>query len=589
MRRLALALVLFLVPGLMPARAEQRWTLATSANFELLTTAGEKRAREAILRFEQVRSFFLKASGARPPAKGRVQIVAFASDKEYLPYRANEGAAGHAGGGRDQDQIVMRGISAEQFPIAVHEYVHILFKPWEKIPLWLNEGVSDLYSTLTPIGKKVRVGDVPVGRAIELRQSKWLDLDTLIHVEHDSPIYNQKESQGIFYAESWALAHMLFFDAAYRDKFSGFVNSLATGTSTTEAFQQTYGKQLQGVSKDLRDYTDRGALVVAIFNVTLEKSAEEPEVRPAAPLESGLPLAGILADLNKLDEARTAYAALARDYPADARIPEALAYLAWRSHDTFEAQAQFAKAVELGSRNSRLYYDYAGLIEDARDRRAAQMALLRKAVELNPEYREARMQLAYLLLSAGDYKGTLAEFTRIGRVDPKDAFQFFYSVAYANFQLGKKEEALLFAKRAGERADTPTQRNTIQELLNAMLDRPAEDSELAPAAADRPEPADESKPVRARILRRRGTPISGTLARIDCLTGAARVHLRTGSGLIQLLIDNPDSIEIRGAEDGHFTFECGPQRPRRVTIEYEPAANGKLGTAGVVRMIEFQP
>ena len=54
-RRLLPALLAF---ASVASAAEQKWVKATSANFEVYTTAGEKKAREAIVYFEQVRSFF---------------------------------------------------------------------------------------------------------------------------------------------------------------------------------------------------------------------------------------------------------------------------------------------------------------------------------------------------------------------------------------------------------------------------------------------------------------------------------------------------------------------------------------------------
>ncbi len=130
MKRSLFVLILLLPSTILSA--ESRWIKATSSNFELYTTAGEKKAREGILHFERVRSFFLKSSGLKPSSKSRVRIVAFQSEKEYRPYRINEGAAAHASGSQDHDEIVMRSISEESYPIAVHEYVHILSEAGRK-------------------------------------------------------------------------------------------------------------------------------------------------------------------------------------------------------------------------------------------------------------------------------------------------------------------------------------------------------------------------------------------------------------------------------------------------------------------------
>jgi hypothetical protein len=58
-RLFAAILVAFLDRSL--AAADQ-WVKLATPNFELYTTAGEKKGREAILYFEQVRSFFLEAA-----------------------------------------------------------------------------------------------------------------------------------------------------------------------------------------------------------------------------------------------------------------------------------------------------------------------------------------------------------------------------------------------------------------------------------------------------------------------------------------------------------------------------------------------
>ena len=48
-----------------PLAAADQWVKLATPHFELYTTAGEKKGREAILYFEQVRSFFLEASASK--------------------------------------------------------------------------------------------------------------------------------------------------------------------------------------------------------------------------------------------------------------------------------------------------------------------------------------------------------------------------------------------------------------------------------------------------------------------------------------------------------------------------------------------
>jgi tetratricopeptide (TPR) repeat protein len=571
---------LLLLPVSAAVSAEQQWIQVTSSNFELFTTAGEKRAREAVLHFEQVRSFFLKATGLNPSSKGRVRIVAFQSDKEYKPYRVNEGTAAYAGGGRDRDEIVTRSIEVENYRLAVHEYIHILLKPWQNLPLWLNEGTADLYSTLRPIGKKVQVGDLLPARLRELHETRWLDIDALCAVDHSSPWYNERNKQGTFYAESWALMHMIFLDNDYRPKSGEFLHLITAGRPQAEAFQTAFGKQMWEISNDLHDYVRRSRFNAVLFSITLEKSAEEPEVRPAAPLESGLVLAGILAQLRKEEEARQAYEKLAGEYPSDPRIPEGLAYLAWGSHKMDEVRKQFAKAVALGSRNPSVYYEYASLLDQSGNGQQTEIQLLRKALDLDPEFRDARIHLAYLLIGQSDYKGALELLKVIRKVEPEDAFPFLYALAYANYRLGNKDEAQRAAMQAGPYARDTGQKASLDQIVEALRRH----GPMVTLADPAPEEDETPSP---RLRRRSLSSVTGVLEQLDCLEDAGRLRIRADGRVIQFRMDDPNGIEIRGAGAATVTFDCGPQKARTVRIEYEPGVDDKLGTAGVVRVLEF--
>src|SRR5579871_5419769 len=115
----AVIVLTFLETG---ADAAEAWLKLGTPNFELYTTAGEKKGREAILYFEQVRSFFMEASQSKRAPSFPVRIIAFRGEKEYKPFRPNESAAAFYTGSHDRDYIVMEDISNEHYPVAIHEY-----------------------------------------------------------------------------------------------------------------------------------------------------------------------------------------------------------------------------------------------------------------------------------------------------------------------------------------------------------------------------------------------------------------------------------------------------------------------------------
>jgi tetratricopeptide (TPR) repeat protein len=581
-----LLLGLALLPAV--ASADQSWVKATSTNFEVYTTAGEPKAREAALYFEHVNSFLVKALGTTRSGQGRVRVIVFQSAREYKPYQPGEGRLAYAGGIPGSDQIVMQGMAPDQYFIAVHEYVHILLKPFKKAPLWFNEGLAQVYQTLRPAGGKIIVGDLIPGALDYLDQAKWLDLETLCAVDRNSPYYTGDNSHaGIFYTESWLLTHMLFAGRKYGAGFSELKRQILAGTPAEEAFQSAFGETMWHVYSDLRRYAEGGEYRGHIFDVAIAQQVEKPEIKPVTPIESDLILARLLAEIGKTDEARQALKKLAEQEPTSPEIHEALGFVAWLKQDKDEARAQFAKAIELGSKNARVYHGYSALEAQAGQPRERQIELLRKAVDLDPEYQDARLRLGYLLVAASDYAGALAQLERVKEGDAENPFQFFREFAYACYRTGDKERARANAKRALAAAQGQEQKASAEQLV-AMIEGHSPDTAL-PDLDTVQRPTIRRAPGASAPAQRRGrATIEGTFDRIDCQGTTARIRLTADGHVVRLLIDKPDSIEVRG-QSSAFTVTCGPQQPpRRVRIEYEPRADEEAGTIGLVRVVEMK-
>jgi tetratricopeptide (TPR) repeat protein len=566
-----------------------RWLKIESPNFELFTGAGERSGRDVARHFEQVRAFFLEAMGLGAKSGPPVRIVVFRSDKEFAPFAPNDFSDAYYLGAQDRDYIVMKSASSERFPVAVHEYIHLLVKHTGiAAPVWFNEGLAELYSNLKPLGGKIAVGGIIVPHLILLQQSKWIDLATLLAVQPDSALYNEKTHAGLFYAESWALVHMLYLNADYRPKLPVLLAGIKTGAGMPETFQKAYGKPLDQIRKDLQSYMRGTSFNASLFNTKLAKAVDTPEVRDSSPLEAGLVLADILANRRgKAAEARGLYNQLARDDPKNWQVEQGLARLSLREGKRAEALTHYARAAELGSTNAKMYLDYGRLLR-FESQHAEAAAVLKRATEIDPDDRDARLELGYAYVVDNQHAEALAQLQMVKHITPEQAFGYFHAMAYSYYRLDLMAEAQTAATTCRKYAKTPDQIDRLDHLVEAMNyiprypliggDRPNPRPEAAPGT-----PAEQRSP--ALLLREALAVAEGTLKQIDCIDGKIRMRIGVGEDAMSFALVDLSSIATKS--HAPMDFACGPQSPRRIRIEYEAKEGAMPGTVGVVRSIEF--
>jgi tetratricopeptide (TPR) repeat protein len=461
-----LAVACFALP--LCAAPKDPWLLIKSANFELFTTAGERSGRDLIKHFEQVRSFFTQAFGARLALGKPARIIAFRSEKEYRPYRPNEFATAFYQPGAEHDFIVMQSGSSDHYDVAVHEFTHLMIHQSAlSVPVWLNEGMAELYSNLAPSGSKIVVGNVIAGRVQTLLHEKWIDLRVLVAVDHTSPLYSEKSKAGMFYAESWALVHMLNLDTAYRPRLRAMVEALKDG-DTAQAFDRAYGKPIESVQDDLRAYLTGNTINAAVFDIQLPKPVDSPRIETSAGLSARLALAELLANYRgKLDQARAAYEQLARDYPRRWEVEEGWAQFSWRQRNNDDALRHFARAAELGCQHAGMFIDYARILGfSQRDQDA--VAALQTAIRLDPALEEAHLELGLAYVRIARYAAAMGELQQVKKVKPAQASRYFYNLAYASYRLGYAAKARAFLEKGRPYATNPEEAAQLDRLQQAL-------------------------------------------------------------------------------------------------------------------------
>jgi hypothetical protein len=302
------SLALFIMCG---CAAAEPWTLVQSQHFELYTSGNPDTGRDTIVFFEQVHGLFAAWNAKEPVDAPRVRIINFGSEQEYRKYQPNPLVVAYFITGVAGDFIVATNLTRNTYPVALHEYVHLVVKrSGLRLPSAMNEGLAEFYATLkvTPAG--IEIGTPPVARLLTLRHSKLFPLEVLLAVDTKSPIYHNIFSADIFYAESWALTHMLLLSPAYRDKSRSYAREVQAGPDPVRALERITGKSAAGILADLEKYSHRDRFVNATLDGKWDLDVPLPVRRPATEREWGTALAGLLDSMGRHAEAQQRYAAL---------------------------------------------------------------------------------------------------------------------------------------------------------------------------------------------------------------------------------------------------------------------------------------
>ena len=175
-------------------------------------------------------------------------------------------------------------------------------------------------------------------------------------------------------------------------------------------------------------------------------------------------MAELLAAIGKWDRAEALYRDLVRDAPSDPLTPAALGTIALKRGDREGARREWKRAIALGVSDAALCYRYATLASSAGLPEDEVRRAYERAIELRPDYDDARYELALIEKNAGDYDAALAQLRAMRNVPPARQFYYWFATADALAQLGRREEAVSAARQAAEHAPTPEDRVSASKL-----------------------------------------------------------------------------------------------------------------------------
>jgi len=446
------------------APAADPWICLHSENFELFTTSDERSGHDALVFFEQVRLAFTEILGVKLPERRPITIVAFRNEQAFAPYKPQNNVAAYSMNLPGRDFIVMQDLVPEHYPVGLHEFTHVMTsQAGIKLPVWLAEGFAEVYSTLKPSGRKIVLGHVIPAR-LQMVQAGMIDLREVLRADRQSPLYHDDDRIGIYYAESWALAHMLKFGEKYSARFDRVLDAIGRGESSEQALQTVYGETIEQIQLDLAAYVHGNHFREGVINGKLDKPVTEPKQVPADQVDVAVMLAAIEIRGPRRQEAVNKLQELTDANPTKLAPLEALAWIRLAGNDPQATVTSFLRALEAGTRDPNLCFQFAikmrAVIPDT-----DYVAALRRAVEIDPGFSAAQKELGAYAFNKHDYAEAVTRLHLVKKLERKDAFTYYRALAFAAFQTGDLKEAKSAATRTQEFAVTAEEKRQAEEMV----------------------------------------------------------------------------------------------------------------------------
>jgi len=436
MRWLFWILAVFSGSGICPAfaqtngvsLAQRQWFETRTVHFNIYSCGAPQDVYKLSARLEQFcEAYTLLAGGTQAVASPPIVVMAFPDHetlKPFLPLYQGQPAnlAAFFQRGSDENLIVLAlpgtNSSYTDMEVIFHEYTHLLFRHNDRLwPLWLKEGMAEVYSTFETTGYSARIG-LPIEHHLRLlARQPLMPLTELFAVGHDSPQYNERDRQGIFYAESWLLTEFLMAgdNRVYKARFGQFTQLLRQGQLPEQAFTNALQTSLPAVEVELRRFLRQGRFTPIELSLNADVSAPITlTTRPITPVEIYFRLGDELLRIHRPDAAEAYFQQAQKFAPASPLPYEGLGLLAVQRGQHEEALHDLQTALQRGSLSFLAYYICAReqyrLTADADDRfsplkkeAAAEIrGELQKSLALMPDFGPAHELLGFFEMVQGE-------------------------------------------------------------------------------------------------------------------------------------------------------------------------------------------
>jgi tetratricopeptide (TPR) repeat protein len=639
LRRLLLALPVLGCLVVPAPEAATKWTRLKSANFQFVGDADEREIRRVALKLEQFRETLIRAFGEGAGlAPVPTVVFVFANDRSFTPYKPHYRGkpiqvAGYFQGGEHANYIALvPGREADDYRTIFHEYTHFIVNNLiGVVPPWINEGLAGFYETFEERdnGRSVIIGR-PAGAYIEALRGRPMPLAELMNVERSSPVYNEGDRRGIFYAQSWAFVHYLQGNPARGGQLTTYLSHIRTGAEPAAAFTAAFKTDTRTLEQELESYLSR-----FLFTATEFKFPERTGnggVQKGGPIddrEARAYLAELVAMFGRPDEALALLKGVGEDSAASPRALSALGGLELRAGRADAAMPLLERAAQLAPSDGWIQGVYGRALNDrlraVRGDRAAHAELLPKvkavlttATSLSPVSVSTLIALALVELEPGqdfararslieaairqapsreNYRLLLGQVLMSQR-EFDAALAIFGPLAATGSQPAIRDQARSLQQTVADRrqqlAELTARNQARAAALGASPNTMPGSSSSTPSVPESLTPPPAAAPLRILALRPVGAGeerLRASFEAIQCSEAGLVLQFRLGADLVHFSAPRLDQVDfVSHRNDSGSAIRCGAlPKPLEALVTFRPAAPGQAGVRGQVIAVELIP
>ncbi|MCX6953979.1 MAG: hypothetical protein NTV51_17665 [Verrucomicrobia bacterium] len=352
-----------------PAALAGDWTKIETPWFTVMSELSERRTRAWATEFEIYRRGLAQMIPLQPSQLEPVTLVLFSSARRYSAFRPLEKGRPikDVGGyfvsvpGRSFLAISVEGARDDVREILYHEGAHWFFTGLDwRPPLWLEEGLCQVFETFALSGESFRIGANRPLYAQYVARQKAMPFAELAKPRAAAPLFGPKHASQsqLAYVQSWAAVHDLLCTEGSDGwtRLRIFLQLGPVSDETGKNFAAVFGMDAAAMDARMQAYLRGTRLVTATFPVERSDIERGFAVTRPPTAEVDLVLGTLLTVVGRTDESEAYLRRAAVAMPTDPRPLEALAERELKMKNRDSATAHYRAAAALGARGFAGYY-----------------------------------------------------------------------------------------------------------------------------------------------------------------------------------------------------------------------------------------